>query len=94
MTSLGEKNNPALKNLQLLQAPSYGVPAVGALWYKTCMKSSVCPESPALARVGFNTSRPDGFETATDTLNYAVVIEQAEVDTHYKLGAMLRRWRR
>ncbi|KAH8193612.1 hypothetical protein TruAng_012222 [Truncatella angustata] len=64
-------------------APPSGTPAVEALWYKTILQSSVCPESPGLASA--NTTAPDGFETGTDTLSYAIVIEQG--GTGYTLQA-------
>lgn len=46
--------------------------AVGAIWYKTILTSSTCPGAPNANL--YNATRPDGFDTATDTLSYAVVI--------------------
>lgn len=42
--------------------------AVGALWYKTILQSSVCPEN------GQYTTKPDGFDAGFDNLNWKVVL--------------------
>lgn len=39
-------------------------PAVGTMWYKTILQSSSCPGA----------EKPRGWETGTDTLNWAVVM--------------------
>lgn len=56
--------------------PPAGTPAVGALWYKTILQSSVCPASAnADTLISSYSLPPDGFDTGTDELNYAVVLE-------------------
>lgn len=55
-------------------ALSTDTPAVGALWYKTILQSSTCPENQN-ALVANYSLPPDGFDTGTDQLNYAVVLE-------------------
>jgi len=42
-----------------------GITPVGAMWYKTILQSAVCPPKVA---------QPEGFNTGTDSLNWAVVI--------------------
>ena len=49
--------------------------AIGALWYKTVLQSTICPTEPDLISEDYEYSvKPDGFETGTDQLNWAVVI--------------------
>ena len=45
--------------------PPANTQAVGALWYKTVTKASTCPN---------NAPTPQGWETATDSLNWAIVL--------------------
>jgi len=61
-----------------------GTPAVGALWYKTILQSSSCPVNQN-ALVSNYSLPPDGFDTGTDQLNYAVVLESGA--TGYSLQA-------
>ena len=65
-------------------APVDGSPAVGAIWYKTIMKSSVCPMAPNPNL--YNATPPDSFDTATDTMSYAIVIPPAAPS--YSLNAV------
>lgn len=44
--------------------------AVGALWYKTILQSSVCPENEN----NQYSKRPDGFDAGSDNLNWMVVL--------------------
>ena len=60
------------------------MPAVGALWYKTILQSSSCPANQN-ALVANYSLKPDGFDTGTDQLNYAVVLESGT--TGYSLQA-------
>jgi len=50
--------------------PPPGKIAVGAIWYKTILSTSNCPNE------GSNkyTEKPEGWETASDSLNWAVVL--------------------
>jgi len=50
--------------------PPIGKIAVGAMWYKTILSTSVCPNEGS----SNYTKKPDGWETATDSLNWAVVL--------------------
>ena len=50
-------------------APPSGVAAVGALWYKTMLKSAICPADPGNDRV----NKPDGWESGNDVLNWGIV---------------------
>ncbi len=65
-------------------APPAGTPAVGALWYKTILQSSTCPTSANVLVANYSLP-PDGFNTGTDQLNWAVVIEPGA--TGYSLNA-------
>ncbi|TAQ88748.1 hypothetical protein B7494_g2922 [Chlorociboria aeruginascens] len=60
-------------------APPDGSPAIGALWYNSIMQSSVCPSNGTEY-----TSPPDGFTTATDQLNWAIVVaaDQTELSLY------------
>lgn len=44
--------------------PPQGEIAVGAMWYKAITQSVNCPGA----------DKPDGFDTGSDTLNWAVVV--------------------
>jgi len=61
----------AFKNEQTAasMAPPTGIAAVGSLWYKTMLKSAVCPLDPGNDRA----NKPDGWESGTDALNWAIV---------------------
>ena len=65
-------------------APPSGTPAIGALWYKTILDSSTCPVSDSALIANYSLP-PDGFDTGTNQLNYAVVIEAGA--TGYSLEA-------
>ncbi len=45
--------------------PPANSPAAGTLWYKTILQSASCPS---------NAAQPEGFNTGTDSLNWAVII--------------------
>ena len=45
--------------------PPANTQAVGALWYKTITDQTICPN---------NTPTPQGWDTATNTLNWAIVL--------------------
>lgn len=45
--------------------PSGSAPVVGAIWYKTILQTSICPN---------NAPKPAGFEQGTDSLNWALVL--------------------
>ncbi|OCL08544.1 glycoside hydrolase family 71 protein [Glonium stellatum] len=63
-----------------IQAFKAGLPAtsmtppsnlpVGTLWYKSILQRIICPDE----RLGGYYSKPDGFETAKDQLNWAIVV--------------------
>ena len=50
--------------------PPEGKTAVGALWYKTILQSSVCPTKDS----DQYSEKPDGFETGNDHLVYAMIL--------------------
>ena len=52
-------------------APPNGANAIGAMWYNSIMTTSVCPNEVS----GGYYAKPDGFETAKDHLNFAVVLK-------------------
>lgn len=45
--------------------PPANTPAVGTMWYKTILQNANCPS---------NAAQPEGFNTGTDSLNWAVII--------------------
>lgn len=51
-------------------SPPSGVPAVGAIWYKTIWQNTICPKDGQ----GMYWEKPCGFDTGTDSLNWAVII--------------------
>lgn len=51
-------------------SPPPGVRAVGAIWYKTILQNTTCPKDGQ----GMYWEKPDGFETGTDSLNWAIVL--------------------
>lgn len=51
-----------------MQPPSG--PAVGAMWYKTILQSTVCSNE----NLGGYDAKPDGFSSTKDQLNWAVVL--------------------
>ena len=60
--------------------PPSGKVAIGAIWYNSIMTTSVCPSD----LFGSYSEKPTGFETATDWINFAVVM------AHGTSGAYLR----
>jgi hypothetical protein len=72
-------------------APPSGQIAVGALWYKTILQSAECAGD---ATQGYYL-KPDGYETGTDSLNWAIVLQSGL--SGYKVraisnGATLNTW--
>lgn len=51
-------------------SPASGVPAVGALWYKTILQNASCPNNTA----GLYGEQPRDFNTGYDALNWAVTL--------------------
>ena len=55
--------------------PISGQSYTGAIWYKTILNDAVCPVN------GAPSLKPDGFDTARDTVNWAVVVPAGETVT-------------
>jgi len=51
--------------------------AVGALWYKTMLQDSICPETNKNPLTMKYSQKTDGWETGSDSLNWAVVLPES-----------------
>ena len=56
--------------------PPSGVPAVGAIWYKTILQNTTCSKDGQ----DMYWEKPEGFETGTDSLNWAVILPAGSSD--------------
>lgn len=71
--------NTAYKNNAEMR-PVNGETATGAFWYKTILMSTQCSIDPGKVSGGDSQYlvKPDGFDTASDLISYAVVIPDPE----------------
>ena len=56
--------------------------AVGALWYRTMLQSSICPEINKNPLTVKYTQKTDGWETSSDSLNWAIVLPENAAGKH------------
>jgi glucan endo-1,3-alpha-glucosidase len=55
-------------------APPGGSICIGALWYKTTLKSTKCSTFNLVGSSNTQLAKPDNFGAGTDTLNWALVL--------------------
>lgn len=64
--------------------PSGGPIAVGSMWYKTILQSSVCPVPDST----YYYNKPAGFSTGRDNLNWAIVLASSAAGTGMQIRAV------
>lgn len=64
--------------------PPSGTLAVGSMWYKTILQSSVCPVPDST----YYYNKPAGFSTGRDNLNWAIVLAGSATGAGMQLRAV------